>query len=245
MNRLLEIGFQSVGKWLLTDDKLTFELDRHASERNILYAFVIDGEVKYVGKTVQTLRARMHGYKNPEASQTTNVRNNARIKAQLQTGAAVVILALPDSLLHFGTFHINLAAGLEDDIILKLKPEWNGKTAIPVAEPLSPTQQASPDSFVSFPLVLQPTYFSRGFFNVGVDRADRFGADGQTIEIFCGNADQPILGIINRSANSNHTPRIMGGKGLRDWFRKETSAMQEVLISVLSPTAIRIKPGGG
>lgn len=41
-------------------------------------------------------------------------------------GSVVDLFALPDhGLLHFGTFHINLAAGLEDSIVSSLKPEWN------------------------------------------------------------------------------------------------------------------------
>lgn len=242
MNRLLEIGFEPAGHWLQKGDGLVFELSRHASQRNILYAFVSDGEVKYVGKTVQTLQARMGGYKNPSPSQTTNVRNNSRIKALLQSGAAVDILALPDNgLLHYGQFHINLAAGLEDNIISLINPEWNGNPASPVSEPF-PTPESPLASVTSFPLVLRKTYVNQGFFNVGINEADQFGGDGQEIEIFCGDAEQPIIGTINRTANYNQTPRIMGGKGLRDWFQQEMSEMQEVAITVMSQTAIRIEP---
>ena len=46
MNRLLEIGFVPVGHWIMRDDRLRLELMRHATQRNILYAFVCDGEVK-------------------------------------------------------------------------------------------------------------------------------------------------------------------------------------------------------
>jgi len=46
MNRLLAIGFEPAGHWLPEGDDLTFALTRHASQRNILYAFVSDGEVK-------------------------------------------------------------------------------------------------------------------------------------------------------------------------------------------------------
>jgi hypothetical protein len=111
----------------------------------------------------------MGGYKRPAPSQTTNVRNKARIMALLRSGAAVDILALPDNgLLHYGQFHLNLAAGLEDSIIRLLSPEWNGNSAMPeasAAEPLVPSS-SPPESAASFPLILHPTYFARGFFNV-------------------------------------------------------------------------------
>ena len=65
MNRLLEIGFQPAGHWLLIDGKLRFDLMRHATQRNILYAFICDAEVMYVGKTIRMLATRMSGYKTP------------------------------------------------------------------------------------------------------------------------------------------------------------------------------------
>ena len=46
MNRLLEIGFELAGHWLLGDDqKLSCKLLRHSAQANILYAFVRNGEV--------------------------------------------------------------------------------------------------------------------------------------------------------------------------------------------------------
>jgi hypothetical protein len=130
MDSLLAIGFEPVGHWLLRDGRLAFELTRHATARNILYAFVVDGAVRYVGKTTQPLRTRLAGYRAPGPTQTTNIRNSQRLAAEIVAGAAVDIFALPDNgLMHYGAFHINLAAALEDDIIRRLNPEWNGGTA--------------------------------------------------------------------------------------------------------------------
>lgn len=116
MNRLTQIGFELAGHWKLEDDQLTLELIRHGAQKNILYAFVCDGEVKYVGKTVQTLAKRMNGYRNPTETQTTNVKNHEHIKRLLSAGAAVDVMALPDNgLLHYGQFHVNLAAKADQD----------------------------------------------------------------------------------------------------------------------------------
>jgi hypothetical protein len=83
MNRLLEIGVQPAGHWLLEGNQFTFELARHSAQKNILYAFVCDGEVKYVGKTTRTLATRMAGYKRPGKTQTTNINNHRRIRRRL------------------------------------------------------------------------------------------------------------------------------------------------------------------
>jgi hypothetical protein len=240
MNRLLRIGFEPAGHWVLEGDRLRFELNRDATENNILYAFVCDGEVKYVGKTVQVLSARMMGYKNPAPTQTTNVRNHALIREQLQAGVAVEIYALPDSgLHHYGAFHLNLAAGLEDSIIQVLQPPWNGgKPEEPgEAESKEPPQEV----LHRFGVTLQASYHRTGFFNVAQTDQEWFAADGDRIEIFLGTAHDPVLGTINRRANADATPRIMGGTDVRAWFQASTSPGAVLKIEVYSPTSIRLK----
>ena len=59
---------------------LQFRLTQYINERNILYAFVAQGEVKYIGKSTQTLSGRMNGYKHPGPTQSTNINNNVRLK---------------------------------------------------------------------------------------------------------------------------------------------------------------------
>ena len=81
--------------------------------RNVLYAFVSNGEIKYIWKTTKSLKKRMYSYQNPGPTQSTNIKNNGYIKELLEANEAVDIFVLPDSgLLHYGWFHINLAAGL-------------------------------------------------------------------------------------------------------------------------------------
>lgn len=126
LKKLTDIGFKKVGKWYLADTCLQLELVSEADSSNVLYSFVVGDEPKYVGKTTQRLKKRMYGYLNPGPTQTTNIRNNANLTACLEEGVDVAIYVLPDhGLLHFGDFHLNLAAGLEDSIVSSLKPVWN------------------------------------------------------------------------------------------------------------------------
>jgi len=93
---------------------------------NVLYAFVSLDAVLYVGKTVRSLKDRMSGYRNPVATQSTNIKVNKLIKETLAEGATVEIHALPDNgLLYYGGFHVNLAAGLGRQYDHQLKPKWN------------------------------------------------------------------------------------------------------------------------
>ena len=126
LQQLVNIGFEEVGHWFLEADQVTFALNKSAKEANILYSFVVDGEVKYIGKSVQTLHKRMYLYKQGGDSQKTNIRNKADINACLVKGQQVKIYVLvPDLQMEYKGMPINIAAGLEDNIILKLKPEWN------------------------------------------------------------------------------------------------------------------------
>lgn len=126
LKKLTDIGFQKVGVWTLNNDEPKLLIEAEENSKNILYSFVVDGTPKYIGKTRQALKKRMYGYQNPGPSQSTNIRNNANIKIALVNGSAVELYVLPDhGLLHFGDFHLNLAAGLEDSMVLALSPEWN------------------------------------------------------------------------------------------------------------------------
>lgn len=127
LHRINKIGFIRAGRWKLDSDQLTFELNELGTAKNVLYAFVVSNQVMYVGKTILPLSKRMIGYKNPGLSQVTNVKNNRLIRDRLSNAESVEIFALPDNgLLHYGGFHVNLAAGLEDSLVKTLAPPWNG-----------------------------------------------------------------------------------------------------------------------
>jgi len=120
------MGFRKCGDWMLEADSLKCALKDHASAPNVLYAFVSEGRVLYIGKTVRSLKQRMYNYQKPGPSQSTSIRGNKLIKDVVALGKSVEVYALPDNgLLHYGGFHVNLAAGLEDALIAALKPAWN------------------------------------------------------------------------------------------------------------------------
>ena len=127
LQRLEAIGFRLCGTWTLGETgKLKLSLVEHASDSNVLYAFVCKKEVVYIGKTTKTLRSRMYGYTNPGKTQFTNERGNVEIRKALDLGEFVYVYTLPDNgLLRYGGFHLNLAAGLEDSLLFELKPSWN------------------------------------------------------------------------------------------------------------------------
>ncbi len=127
IERLLGIGFEFVGVWEIdSQGNISFELNDLESASNVLYAFVNQDDVKYIGKTVRKLKERLYGYQKPTQTQRTNIKNNERIAKLLGSGETVKIYALPNNgLLHYGEFQLNIAAGLEDSLVGRLKPAWN------------------------------------------------------------------------------------------------------------------------
>ena len=50
MQRLLEIGFEQAGEWMLIDGDPSIELRRYENAGNVLYAFVAEDELLYIGR---------------------------------------------------------------------------------------------------------------------------------------------------------------------------------------------------
>lgn len=85
-----------------------------------------------------------------------------------------------------------------------------------------------------FPLRLQETYFKRGFFNVTVEFANYVRATEGPVKLKLGQHGIEIEASVDRHANTNGTPRIMGGPRLRDWFQRHFDSMQVVCVDLTS-----------
>lgn len=267
MQNLNDIGFIRVGQWHLSDSGLQLSLEYLADAAPALYAFVVHGEVMYVGKTKRNLKARLYGYLKGGGTQRTNIRVRGKILEALRDVDFVEILGfhnpIPQSL---GQFTINLPAALEDDIIAKLDPVWNGgreptaiqqskdiptlqedvtKTLITppiLQERVNTTQEKNYSLMPSFLVTIGKTYFDQGFFNVPVDFERYFAADNSVIVIELPEASGNVTGKINRSANVNNTPRIMGGLELRDWIQSYVRLGKSIRVIVEDPKRIAIFP---
>jgi len=126
LSLLEQLGFENVGKWSLENGSLNCKIEKHQNEYNILYAFVSKDKIKYIGKSTNTLSKRIYQYMKPGPSQKTNIKNNKNIKELLMEGQEVQIWAFPNQeKLYYREFPINIAAGLEDNLIAVVKPDWN------------------------------------------------------------------------------------------------------------------------
>jgi hypothetical protein len=249
MNRLTENGFIKVGAWNLSALGIKFLLTSHHEERKVLYSFISGGRVLYIGKTTQSLISRMKGYQNPGPTQRTNIRVNKNIIQLLESGLPIDIYVLTDpGLLQHGCFKISLAGGLEDNLIDEFKPDWNitgksvgHKSPKQLERPKIHQNRPQDIGSTSFEVILSPTYYNQGFFNVRRKLSDRFGNDQDLIKIQLGHdSGRCINGIIDRRANINVSPRIRGRKPLKEWITSNFKQGDVMLVEILSPVAIKI-----
>ncbi|WP_371396452.1 GIY-YIG nuclease family protein [Fretibacter rubidus] len=125
---LTDIGFIPIGYWQDSDGRPTLTLHDLQNASPALYAFVENGDVLYVGKTVQALKKRLYFYESPGPTQSTNIRINANIASALEEGREIDMYGYSDIRpIRIGVFDLNLAAALEDSIIKTLNPIWNSR----------------------------------------------------------------------------------------------------------------------
>lgn len=127
IKNLVNIGFNHLGNWIHQGKTISYTI-KDINRKNFLYTFVVDDEIKYIGKSTQTIAKRFSGYIKPGPSQTTNIKNNKNITNEIKQNKEVKIYIFTDNTpLKYGEFNISLSAGLEDDLIKQINPPWNGK----------------------------------------------------------------------------------------------------------------------
>jgi len=129
---LEELGFKYAGKWVLDNGgKIKADLIEAKKElKNVLYAFVVNEKVVYVGKTV-SLAQRMRNYRNNlNDGQFTNRKVNCEITQEIAKSdkdVLIYVLSKDDVNHQIENFNdlIKIPTSLEDRVIGKLSPEWN------------------------------------------------------------------------------------------------------------------------
>ena len=109
---IVNLGFKHAGDWkedeLNEEKKIKAKLNDYGkSLKKVLYAFVVDKNVKYVGKTTGELKRRMTDYRNRvSAGQYTNSRIRDEIAKNLKHGD-VSIYALSNNDVNVKAENIN------------------------------------------------------------------------------------------------------------------------------------------
>ena len=90
-----------------------------------VYAFVVDGAIKYIGLTQRGLRGRMAHYVRGHARQRTSARVKGLILAALAAGNSVEVLIATPEPMDWKGLPVLTAPGLEAGLIRMIRPEWN------------------------------------------------------------------------------------------------------------------------
>lgn len=125
---LAAAGFSHVSRWRLDDEGLLIATDALPKEIGV-YAFAIDGVVKYVGVATMGLAKRLYFYAKPGASQRTSVRLNEQMRGELSAVSHIDILVAMPHDLEWNGLPVHGAAGLELGLIKKYALPWNMRSA--------------------------------------------------------------------------------------------------------------------
>jgi hypothetical protein len=245
MERLIQLGFNPVGNWyMMNENYLQFSfLNQNWRKKNQLYSFVVNDEIKYIGHAPNTLSLEMCNYKRPRVTQWINTEIRRLILESLQQNVPVNILSFADSgLLTYGGYSISLTAGLKDSLINEIQPPWNlinENTRVEVANfDTPPDIRGALPAIPSIPVNLGIAAYNQGFFNVAVEHDHLFGNNLDPIRIQMG--DNIIQGYINRTANPNNTPRIMGGIQMTNWIQENFDQYDVMNIDVMDPAYVML-----
>lgn len=230
------IGFIDIGEWQLdATGRIALSLaSQEAADLTLIpnacYAFTERVDVRYIGKTTQGIRKRFYHYANPRQNQSTNVRCNRNIREAIAEGKVISVLGfVPTTDLRVGEFRLNLAAGLEDDLIARFAPPWNGRergrVVTETAEIESDDLGIPSGPHVSDPALLEAVftvtltdwYQRNGVFNVTTAASVHLGAHGDPVTISFGDRSPPVATFINRVSNPNGAVRIRCVE-MREWF---------------------------
>ena len=90
----------------------------------------------------------------------------------------------------------------------------------------------------TYTLTLHKTYYNQGFFNLGVDISALIRATSGPATLLLGPNKTAFDVRVNREANANGTPRIMGGAHVRNWLQDNFDEKAEVTVEVISPETL-------
>lgn len=255
METLRNIGFKEAGEWHKGQNRsgIDFSLEKYQNETQILYAFISESTIRYIGKSDNSLQTRMNGYKNASSSQRTNIRVQEQIKRLLKEEIEVKIWAFIDSegYKHNGV-KIRLAAGLEDNLIELIKPEWNfrsnGKTRIKEQIEVSADENVLVETNQLIPIVksniktfkIKTNEAKNGRINFPKKQIDYtlLSEFDSEIRVYLGSDDLFFEARLIDTGGGN--ARINKAL-LRDWYDEEHLSEQEYFnLEIIDKTAIKI-----
>ncbi|PTE00573.1 hypothetical protein C7830_13640 [Pandoraea apista] len=209
-------------------------LHESTEHRNVMYAFVEEDKVHYVGKTAMPLEGRLYLYRRACLTSSREARCHEQLVARLRQVPSIDIYVFtgePQPL--HGAFSINLIDGLMDSIVHALMPAWNSAS-------FEAAGKATDRQSVRIALMLRASCRDNGFFNIPAGDLNRhFGPNGQRVKIWIGDETEPLASVVNRTSNLSGACRFYGGARLKRWFHGMPAGTY-LQLDVLSPDRLHL-----
>lgn len=123
MRKLMMAGFELISECQLGESD-AFQYSHRAPPGAVVYAFAVEGMVKYVGLTRFGLRTRLGHYVHGHEGQRTSARVKKLILDALRSGRRVEVLVAQPPELQWNGLPVDGPSGLETGLIRLIKPEW-------------------------------------------------------------------------------------------------------------------------
>jgi hypothetical protein len=98
-----------------------------------------------------------------------------------------------------------------------------------------------PAAYPTYEITLGTAYWGHGYFNVDRSHDRYLGEHGSRVEIELGDSKNQIFGRVDRNAQRNGTPRIVGNAPLKSWIQDNFEYGDQLMIEFLSPNTIRLR----
>lgn len=244
---LKRIGFVEVGNWKLNqNNRIYFDIEaEYLDLDNLLYAFIDDKTVKYIGITEKKLKSRMINYKNgyeeSKTSGTTNKKVNREIKNLLLLKKKVTIYILKkDADCDFFGFVISLATGIEKSLIKAFDFNdnlWNSRGTItnsPKKDQKITNVNSNLENNQSI-IKLGKEAYNKGFIIFKKDLDHILPSESDDMDIIYN--EQTLPGYFTRSF---HNIKTNGYAELIEIFKNNFKINDLILITLLSPNEVKI-----
>ncbi len=120
-------GFSLSARWELQENSRVQLIDEPPKQPGV-YAFAVDGEVCWVGKTQTGIAKRLRDYENVKGKTRQGFRIKTLISKALKSGSEVTVLTIVSlKPIRWRGLPVDLIAGLEAGLIRELQPKtkWN------------------------------------------------------------------------------------------------------------------------
>jgi hypothetical protein len=253
MIKLLEIGFEIVGNWEISKkdtSRIAHTISSHSDLTDLIYAFVSDNQVKYIGMTDSTLKKRMDLYKSGKENGTagsTNKKVHTEILRLLKNQKKVDIYVLSNvALPTYKGFRVSIAFGIELSLIEHFENStkeigglWNKRGTTQKGNYPSSTPRPNGAVQNPFSMELKQESYTKGVISFGKKYAHLLPENSCAVLVKIGNAHQEVASTFTLSGGN----RKIGFKNqqLKKWFDEEKLGIgSSIMVEIVNTNKIKI-----